>query len=89
MDKSMAEAPKYLAKNVEALRRLRQMSHNQLAQLAEIPRSTLTHIESGSGNPSLQNLLKVAQALQVSIEELLSPPREEVTYIPAQYTAYW
>lgn len=45
--------------------------------MAEIPRSTLTHIESGSGNPSLQNLVKVSAALQVGLEELLSRPRNE------------
>jgi quercetin dioxygenase-like cupin family protein len=38
----------------------------------------VTHIESGSGNPSLRNLIKVADALRVSIEELLARPRTEV-----------
>ena len=37
----------------------------------------MTHIESGSGNPSLHNLIKVAAALQVSIEELLTRPRTD------------
>ena len=48
-----------------------------LSRLAEVPRSTVTHIESGSGNPSLQNLVKLSMALQVGIEELLSRPRNE------------
>jgi quercetin dioxygenase-like cupin family protein len=38
----------------------------------------VSHIESGSGNPSLRSLIKVANALQVSIEELLARPRTEV-----------
>ena len=67
----------YLANNIVALRKQRAFSQEQLARLAEIPRSTLTHIESGSGNPSLQNLVKISAALQVGLEELLSRPRNE------------
>lgn len=67
----------YLSKNITNLRKSKGLSQVQVAQMAEIPRSTLTHIESGSGNPSLQNLVKLSTALQVSIEELLSRPRNE------------
>jgi XRE family transcriptional regulator, regulator of sulfur utilization len=67
----------YLADNVTNLRKKKGLSQQQLSQMAEIPRSTLTHIESGSGNPSLQNLAKLSAALQVGIEELLSRPRNE------------
>jgi quercetin dioxygenase-like cupin family protein len=41
----------------------------------------VTHIESGSGNPSLRNLIKVSNALHVSIEELLSRPKTEVNLV--------
>jgi len=67
----------YLADNIIDLRKKKGLSQDQLSRLAEIPRSTLTHIESGSGNPSLQNLVKISAALQVGIEELLSRPRNE------------
>ena len=70
--------PQYLAGNILSLRKKMRLSQEQLAGLAEIPRSTLTHIESGSGNPSLQNLAKISHALQVGIEELLSRPRGEI-----------
>jgi transcriptional regulator with XRE-family HTH domain len=69
--------PQHLASNILNLRKKKSLSQDQLAKLAEIPRSTLTHIESGSGNPSLQNLAKISNALQVGIEELLSRPRSE------------
>jgi XRE family transcriptional regulator, regulator of sulfur utilization len=67
----------YLADNIVALRKKKALSQEQLSKMAEIPRSTLTHIESGSGNPSLQNLVKLSAALQVGLEELLSRPRNE------------
>lgn len=74
---------RYLSLNLQALRKKRGLSQAQLSQLAEIPRSTITHIESGDGNPSLTNLCKLAAALNVSIEELLSRPRNECTLIKA------
>jgi transcriptional regulator with XRE-family HTH domain len=72
-----------LARNVAALRRGRQLTQAQLARLAGLPRSTLTWIESGEGNPSLRNLVRLAGALQVGIEELLSRPRADTLLVPA------
>ena len=78
MDDKWTTASQQLSKNIEFLRKSRKLSQAQLAQLAAIPRTTLTHMESGEGNPSLRNLLKLATALQVSIEELLVEKRKEV-----------
>ena len=77
------ESSRNLAANTQALRSAAGLSQQQLANLAGIPRSTLTHIESGEGNPSLSNLCKLAGALGVSIEELLMRPRGEVTLLQA------
>jgi len=60
------------------LRRLREargLSQQQMAQLASIPRPTWASLEAGSANPTLGVLTRVAAALQVSIEELIGPPR--------------
>lgn len=73
----------HLAQNIGKLRLKKNMSQQQLAKLALIPRSTLTNIESGAGNPSLTNLVKISNALGVSIEELLSRPRSECVLIAA------
>lgn len=72
---STANAPsRYLAHNLVALRKKKSLSQNRLSSLADIPRSTVTHMESGEGNPSLRNLCKLAAALNVGVEELLSRP---------------
>ena len=81
MDNTPTKISKYLSNNILLLRQKKGMSQMQLSHLAEIPRSTLTHIESGFGNPSLQNLVKISVALQVGIEELLSRPRNECELI--------
>lgn len=77
------QAALYLAENVQQLRKRKGFSQKQLAELAELPRSTLTNIESGTANPSLRNLSKLSQALGIGIEELLSRPRHQISHIPA------
>lgn len=72
---------KHLSNNMIALRETRGLTQSALAELASVPRSTVTYLESGHGNPSLQNLVKIASALQVSIEELLKKPRKECQLI--------
>ena len=68
---------KILALNVVGLRRARSLSQSQLGELCHIPRSTLAHIESGRGNPTLDVLLRLSRALGVRLDELmLAPPGE-------------
>jgi quercetin dioxygenase-like cupin family protein len=40
-----------------------------------MPRPTWSNLESGTANPTLAVLRKVGEALQVSIEELVAPPK--------------
>lgn len=75
MSNPLEAVSRSLGQNLAGLRKLRGLSQGTLAKLAKIPRSTLAHLESGMGNPSLANLVRVAAALQVTLEELLSPPR--------------
>ena len=44
----------------------------EMSRLAALPRATWTNLESGAANPTIAVLTKVALALQVSVEELLS-----------------
>jgi transcriptional regulator with XRE-family HTH domain len=72
---SYANAPsRHLAHNLVALRKKKSLSQQRLSSLADIPRSTVTHMEAGEGKPSLRNLCKLAAALNVGVEELLSRP---------------
>lgn len=73
----------HLAANLRQLREARGQSQHQAARLAEIPRPTWASLESGSANPTLSVLVSVAGALQVSIEELIGPPRSTGTFYPA------
>ena len=64
-----------LAANAKRLREARGLSQQQVARLAGIPRPTWGSLESGGANPTLAVLKRAAAALQVSIEELIGPPR--------------
>lgn len=77
----LTRVSKHLSENIRTLRRLKHLSQSGLAQLASVPRSTVTYIESGEANPSLQNLIRIADALQVSLEELLLKPRSQCKLI--------
>lgn len=83
MDNILDSLSRHLASNTIELRRNQGLSQSQLAKKAGIPRSTLTYIESGQSNPSLQNLAKLSRALQISVEELLSEPQASVKLIKA------
>jgi len=71
-----------VARNVRQLREARGLTQAQIAKLAEVPRATWTNLESGAANPTLSVLHRVAGALQVTLEELLSTPRAACEYFP-------
>jgi transcriptional regulator with XRE-family HTH domain len=65
-----------LSRNLRSLREIRRYTQQRLSTLSGVPRPTLATLESGSANPTLAVLAKVAGALSVSIEELIGPPRD-------------
>ncbi len=71
-----------LARNIRLLREARGVTQLQAAKLAGIPRATLAHLESEGGNPTLAVLSAVADAFQVSLEELVAAPRAALELFP-------
>jgi len=71
-----------LGRNVLTLRESRRMTQAQMAKLAGLPRATWANLESGSANPTISVLDRVATAFQVSIEELVAAPRSEAHRYP-------
>ncbi len=69
-----------------SIRRERQrtgMSLTELARRAGIAKSTLSQLESGSGNPSVETLWALGVALGVPFSQLVDPPRPTVRVIRA------
>lgn len=71
-----------LGRNVRTLREARSMTQAQMAKLADLPRATWANLESGAANPTLAVLDRVANAFQVTIEELVAAPRSEARRYP-------
>jgi transcriptional regulator with XRE-family HTH domain len=84
--RAMSDSPdeaRHLARNLASLRHTRALTQGALAKAAAVPRSTIATLESGTGNPSLVVLVKVAAALGVPIDELIASPRAMVRRWPA------
>ena len=63
-------------KLIKKLREQRALSLTDLAQIAGLNRVTINRIENGKQKPMPRTIRKLAEALQVKVEELiLSPPR--------------
>ena len=73
----MDEPARNLGRNLRQLRTARGVSQGQISRAAGIPRATWSNLESGGANPKLAVLASAAEALCVSVEELLAPPHTE------------
>jgi transcriptional regulator with XRE-family HTH domain len=81
---SQPESP--LPTIASALRREREragLSLTELARRAGIAKSTLSQLESGAGNPSVETLWAIGVALNVPFSQLVEPPAPQVRVVRA------
>ncbi len=71
-----------IARSLRTLRDARGLTQEQVARLAGVPRATWANLEAGGGNPTLAVLHRVAQALQVPLDELIAEPRAACRFYP-------
>lgn len=70
----------------QALRRERDranLSLSEVAKRAGVAKSTLSQLESGNGNPSIETLWALCVALEVPFSRLVDPPRAAVRLLRA------
>ena len=72
-----------LGKNVKKFRLMRSMRQKDLAELCDSSDSYIGHIENARGIPSLEMVVKIANALEVTVDLLLSESYKspEVIYL--------
>ncbi|WP_431033409.1 helix-turn-helix domain-containing protein [Pseudomonas yamanorum] len=63
-----------LAENIRWMRRVKNLTQEQLALMAEVDRTYVSQIERCTGNPSLMVLCKLANTLEVTTDQLLTEP---------------
>ena len=62
-----------LAVNIKKIRQAKGVAQERLALDAEVDRTVVSKIERCVGNPSLETLVKLANRLDTTVSELLSP----------------
>ena len=70
-----------IAASLRAERRRAGLSLAEVARRAGIAKSTLSQLESGSGNPSIETLWAISTALDVPFARLVEPQRPQVQLI--------
>ena len=61
-----------LAQNIKKARLKMGISQMELSKQVNMHRNTIINFESGRRNPKVKDLIKIANALKVSISELIS-----------------
>ncbi len=82
----MPTSPSPIGLLAAAVRRERErlgLSVSELSKRAAIAKSTLSQLEAGVGNPSLETLWALATALDVQVTQLIAQPRTHVQVIRA------
>lgn len=69
---SQPDIGKTLGRAIASRRKTLALSQNDLAGMIEVDAETISRFERGTVLPSLRRLWRVAEALQVSLSELLS-----------------
>src|SRR5690242_9605839 len=72
-----------IAASLRRERRRTGLSLTETARRAGIAKSTLSQLESGTGNPSVETLWALGVALDVPLSRLVDPPRSAVRVIRA------
>ena len=81
----MNESHKIFQKRLKIIRQLRCLTQQELAILANMPISSISHFEIGSRKPAFDSLIQLADALKVSIDYLTG----RINYpIVAKYNKY-
>ena len=61
-----------ITKNLRRLREAKELSQEKLARLADVANNTIIKIEAGKNqNPTLDTLKKIAEALEISVDDLI------------------
>ena len=61
-----------IGERIAQLRKAKKLSQQKFSYEAEIERSYLTHVEKGRKNISIETLIKITDALEISLKEFFS-----------------
>lgn len=65
---------KIIAHNVKTYRLAKNLSQEKLAELADVHRNYIGHVERAERNMTIDSIERIAKALGVTVINLLTPP---------------
>jgi len=65
------DLPSVLRENLARFRELRNLTQSQLGKRAGFAAASISHFETGQRVPSIESLVKLADALEVSVDALI------------------
>lgn len=80
----------HLGTRLKSLRQQRKLTLDQLSRIADVSKAMLSRTEQGKVNPTVVVMLRIAQALQISISDLLEMPEKQAILrkIPSDEKSY-
>jgi transcriptional regulator with XRE-family HTH domain len=75
----------YIGENIRKIRKQKNISMSDLAEKCGLVQSGISNIETGKRDPSFSLLLKISDALQISINTLVTPPSNSYEHYMVNY----
>jgi len=72
--------PPFLGKNIQHLRKQKNLSMDALAERSQVSKAMLSQIEKGKVNPTIGILWKIAQGLHVQLRDLITSEPGKVLF---------
>lgn len=63
-----------LGRKIQRLRKQKGLTQEKLAEEAKVDPKTIIQMETGKRNPTLKTLQKIANALKISVDQILKKP---------------
>ena len=70
-----------LARRLQEARSLNHLEQAELAQRIGVPASSISHFEGGRRKPNVENLFKLAEALDVSVDYLMGRTGDRAAHL--------
>lgn len=77
--KTQSPTLKIIAENVKAYRLAKDISQEKLAELADVHRNYIGHVERAERNMTIDSIERIAKALGVTIIALLTPNKSKIS----------
>ena len=58
-------------KNLKRIRKSKKISQTEIAKVLDVSQRTISHYENGTCEPSLTGLCKIAEIMEVTLDELV------------------